>query len=152
MFAGRDHVHTAVYRFAWQSGPVDAIVALDRGFAGAIVAAVEPGTPRLALPTAEVPVEVGLRLERTIISQVDPPAHDLVLAFCATDPVATFTAHAARFAAHGFAGPFLATVPGTDTYDFRFQFTVPAGGSVTAISLPPTAPSTPSLRRSRPAR
>ncbi len=111
LFAGRDHVHTAVYRAVSQSNAVEAIVALDRGLGGAIIAADEH-----AVPLLDVPVAVGLTLERTIVSQAEPPAHDLVIGFCAGDPLAAFRALAPTVATAGFASPFLATVPGTDHY------------------------------------
>jgi hypothetical protein len=52
---------------------------------------------------------VGLEAERTILSSVQPPRHSLVLAFGADldEPMPTGV---------GFASPFLATIPGTDTY------------------------------------
>lgn len=111
LFPGRDHVHTAVYRAVSQSNPVEAIVALDRGLGGAIVVADEHAVPRL-----DVPVAVGLTLERTIVSQSNPPPHDLVIGLCTGDPVAGFRALAPAVAGAGFASPFLATVPGTDHY------------------------------------
>jgi hypothetical protein len=111
LFAGRDHVHTAIYEWAWDSGTVDAISALDRGYPGAIVVADEHGAPNL-----DVAVSVGLRLSRTVISEIDPPAHDLVVGFCARDPLTEFAAHADATRTAGFASAFLAAVPGTDTH------------------------------------
>jgi hypothetical protein len=111
LFPGRDHVHTAVYRFVEQSGPVDAIVALDRGFAGVVVAAAEHDVPRLDLPAV-----VLLELERTILSEAQPPPHRLVLGFCDGDPIAEVGGAAALLAGCGYASPFLATRPGTDDY------------------------------------
>jgi hypothetical protein len=119
LFAGRDHVHTAVYRCEWQSDAVGALVALDRGFPGLIAAAAAPDAPSLDLPVDDVPVQVRLRLARTVVSAADPPPHELVLALCSGDPIATFSAHSSQFAGCGFASPFLATVPGTDTYADR---------------------------------
>jgi len=116
LFPGRDHVHTAVYRRIWEAGAVDAIVALDRGFAGAIVVADEHAAPRLDLEEADLPAAVGLRLERTIVSDVDPPPHELVLGLCAGDPLAAFHTLAPTVDGYGFASPFLATTPGTDLY------------------------------------
>jgi hypothetical protein len=116
LFAGRDHVHTAVYRCTWHSGSIDPIVALERGFPGLVVVADEHAVPRLDLPVTDLPVSVGLRLERTIVSQADPPPHELVLGWCAGDPLSAFAAWSARAGACGFASPFLATVPGTDDY------------------------------------
>jgi hypothetical protein len=111
LFAGRDHVHTAVYSRIWQTGTVDAVVALDRGFAGAILVGDHDAAPRLDLPVA-----VGLRLERTIISEADPPAHELVIGLCADDPTVAFGRVSGIVADSGFASPFLATIPGTDAY------------------------------------
>jgi hypothetical protein len=116
LFPGRDHVHTAVYRWIWQSGAVDGVVALDRGFAGAIVVADEHAASHLDLPVAVLPAAVGLRLERTIVSQAAPPAHELVLGLCAGDPLAAFKTLSPRVAGCGFASPFLAAIPGTDEY------------------------------------
>ena len=96
--------------------PIDAIVALDRGFAGAIVLADEHAAPRLDLPVEDLPVAVGLRLERTIVSEAAPPPHELVLGLCAGDPLAAFNALWPSAEAFGFASPFLATIPGTDEY------------------------------------
>jgi hypothetical protein len=109
-------VHTAVYRRIWEVGAVDAIVALDRGFAGAIVVADEHAAPRLDRPVADLPVAVGLRLERTIVSDADPPPHELVLGLCAGDPLVAFDALSPSLDGCGFASPFLATIPGTDRY------------------------------------
>jgi hypothetical protein len=111
LFPGRDHVHTAVYRFVEQSGEVDAVVALDRGCSGAVVAATEGDVPRL-----ELPVVVVLELERTILSRAAPPAHRLVLGFCDGDPVVAFDESARLLTRCGFASPFLATHPGTDDF------------------------------------
>ena len=62
-------------------------------------------------------VAVGLRLERTIVSQAEPPPHELVLGLCSADPLADVRRLLAEPSAGvGFASPFLATVPGTDTY------------------------------------
>ena len=116
LFPGRDHVHTAVYRAVAQSDPVEAIVALDRGLAGAIVVADQHPLAGLDLAGLDLAVWVGLRLERTIVSQAEPPPHDLVIGFCATDPIAEFRALGPAASGCGFAGPFLATVPGTDIY------------------------------------
>jgi len=113
LFPYRDHVHTAVYRDVGPSDDVDVVVALDRAHGGVIVVADEG--PLLALPTDQVDALAVLTLERTIVSEAEPPPHNLALAFCA-DPIATFGRVAAQVAGAGFASPFLATVPGTDTY------------------------------------
>ncbi len=111
LFPGRDHVHTGIYEWMWDSGTVDAISALDRGYRGAVVAGGESGAPRLDLA-----VSVGLRLSRTVISQAEPPPHELVIGFCAGDPLTEFAALRPDLDGCGFASPFLATVPGTDRY------------------------------------
>lgn len=116
LFPGRDHVHTAVYVFEWQRGAVDAIVALDRVLSGAVVLADADNVPEIDLAAAGLEVAVGLRLERTVMSQAGPPPHELVLGFGAGDPLAAFGALAPVVGSCGFASPFLAVVPGTDTY------------------------------------
>jgi hypothetical protein len=107
LFPGREHVHTAVYRFVDAHGETPAIVALDAGFPGVIARAGEVGTD-------DAPATVRLRLERTIVSSANPPAHDLVLSFCETDPMREFASM--NTAACAFASPFFAVVPGTNTY------------------------------------
>ena len=126
MFAGRDHVHTAVYRYCCEvradDGP-SAAVALDHGFAGVIAVAV-PADAESAEACAreivgsELPVAVGLVQERVILSQTDPPAHSLVLGFTPDDPLEAWRSRVApalaRLPTVGFAGPFVRTIPGTD--------------------------------------
>ena len=109
LFSGRDHVHTAVYECI--SSDADAIVALDRGYG--VVAVADEG--RLALPTGQIDALVMLTLERTIVSEAQPPPHNLALGFCA-EPLRTFGTVAGQIASAGFASPFLATLPGTDRY------------------------------------
>jgi len=106
LFPGRDHVHTAVYRIVGASGKRPAIVALDAGFAGVIAS-----SPTLGI---DAPTTVTLALERTIISSVNPPDHELVLAFCDDDPLRAFKAMSPEGCA--YASPFLAAVPGTNTH------------------------------------
>jgi hypothetical protein len=128
MFPGRDHVHTAVYNLCCEvsgdDGP-SAAVALDHGFAGVIAIAVRADTDAAEacareIVGAEVPVAVGLSQERVILSQADPPEHTLVLGFTPEDPLEAWRSRVepalARLPAVGFAGPFLRTIPGTDTY------------------------------------
>jgi hypothetical protein len=128
MFAGRDHLHTAVYRFGCEVRADDApsaAVALDHGFAGLIAIAV-PADAESAEACAreivgsEIPVAVGLVQERVILSQADPPAHSLVLGFTPDDPVTAWRSRVepalARLPTVGFAGPFVRTIPGTDAY------------------------------------
>ena len=56
-----------------------------------------------------------LTLERTVISSAQPPPHTLLIARVPGDPIECF-ADVALPEDVGFASPFLATVPGTDTY------------------------------------
>jgi hypothetical protein len=128
MFPGRDHVHTAVYRFCCEVRAEDelsAAVALDHGFAGVIAIAVPPGTDPVEACAREIvgpelPVVAGFVQERVIISQAAPPAHSLVLAFAPGDPLEAWHARVepalSRLPAVGFAGPFVRTIPGTDAY------------------------------------
>jgi hypothetical protein len=129
MFAARDHLHTAVYEYAWAVGTAEAPAApmvLDRRFPGVIAVAVsgdDNDTERWArdIVAPELPVVVALRRERVLVSVLDDVApHSLLLAFVDGDVVDVWRrrigpALAARNDV-GFAGPFLATIPGTDTY------------------------------------
>jgi hypothetical protein len=108
LFPHREHLHTAVYRFVWERGDVPAIVALDIPIAGVIVLGHD-------VPIVGARATVGLALERTIVSSAEPPPHELVLAFCASDPIAAFGASAIPDTI-AFASPFLSVVPGTDTH------------------------------------
>jgi hypothetical protein len=108
LFPHREHVHTGVYRFEWERGVVPAMFAFDGRRCCGVVAL-----------TQDIPVDayttVGLALERTIVSSADPPQHDLVLAFCASDPIgALISAHVPREI--GYASAFLPVIPGTDAY------------------------------------
>ncbi len=137
MFAGRDHVHTAVYRRAWAVEPGPPVeVALDRRYAGVIalavdrraqpdLAAVESWHRDLIAAVPALDVSVALLQDRFVMSALDRPVDDpdrhvLLLAFTDADPVALWRdevrERALAFGAVGFGGPFLATVPGTDTY------------------------------------
>ncbi|HEX5616568.1 MAG TPA: hypothetical protein VFZ83_15550 [Acidimicrobiia bacterium] len=126
LFAARDHVFTAMYRFAWDAradgGPAP-IVALDRDFPG-VIAVVCPGdldaarSWAQALAAPEMPLLVGLAPERTIMAEVTPDDHVVVIGFCTEDPRVVWerrVAPALDPAASG-GGPFLRTVPGTDRY------------------------------------
>ena len=129
MFPGRDHLHTAVYDFVWgvgAAGAPPASGALGFGYRGVIAVAAFGDDAELeawasAVVGGDVPVAVGLHRRRLLVSVLgEPAAHRLVLLFVAGDPQevwvrAVAPAVAAR-ADVGFAGPFLATVPGTDTY------------------------------------
>jgi hypothetical protein len=126
MFAGRDHLHTSVYRFAHElraDDGVSAATALDHPHAGLVALATTPGTGAAAADAivgAELSVAAVFTPERVILSQAEPPAHDLVLAFTRGDPIAAWQARVAPALALlddvGFASPFLRTIPGTDAY------------------------------------
>jgi hypothetical protein len=128
MFAGRDHIHTAVYRYCCEVRAEEApsaAVALDHGFAGVIAIAVPPGSDSAEACAREIvgpelPVIVGLTPEHILLSQAEPPAHALVLAFTPEDPLVAWHARIEpalpRMPGVGFASPFLRTIPGTDAY------------------------------------
>jgi len=129
MFPARDHLHTAVYDLAWSKsvgGAPPVSRALDVGFRGVIAIAAFGDDDDLeawaaAFVGPEVPVVAGLHRRRLLVSALgEPAAHRLVLCFVAGDPQEVWVrAIAPAVAARtdvGFAGPFLATVPGTDTY------------------------------------
>jgi len=128
MFPGRDHIHTAVYRYCCEVRADDApsaAVALDHGFAGVIAVAVPAGAASAEacareIVGTEIPVVVGLTPERVILSQAEPSPHALVLGFTPGDPLGVWRSQVepalARLPAVGFASPFLRTIPGTDAY------------------------------------
>jgi hypothetical protein len=128
MFAGRDHLHTAVYDFVWSVerpavGPPS--LALTAAHRGVIVIALTGDDDvrdwSAARLDAEVPTIVNLRRSRLLVSTLGEPAdHSLLLVFVTGDPQDVWT-RAIAPAVHaradvGFAGPFLATIPGTDEY------------------------------------
>lgn len=108
MFPHRDHIQTGAYRFVAARGDIPAPMVLAHGFAGVVATAGASD-----VPAPDAPAVVRLALERTILSSCDPPPHEVALAFCA-DPIAAV--RSADLAGAGFVSPFLATVPGTDTY------------------------------------
>lgn len=126
LFAGRDHLHTAVYRFVSEErtdGGVSAATALDYPYPGMAAVAVRAGLgPAYAAAIAgrEVPTAATFTPERVILGDADPPPHDLVLGFCAGDPLAAWRTRVAATIQSlpdvGFASPFVRSVPGTDTY------------------------------------
>ena len=128
MFAGRDHIHTAVYRYCCEVRADDAptaAVALDHGFAGVIAIAVQDGSDSAEacareIVGPEIPVVVGLIPEQVLLSQADPPPHALVLGFTPDDPLRAWGSRVEpalpRLPGVGFASPFLRTIPGTDSY------------------------------------
>jgi hypothetical protein len=141
MFLERDHIHTALYEYAGEVNapgstmPVE--LALDRAYPGVVAmigeAAGEVGTVVDWLRERGCPADVALvgtplplRGDRPA-DVPDQPEGDrfLLLCFSSEDPLAVWDQ---RYAALGdelakagrgeilFASPFLATVPGTDTY------------------------------------
>jgi len=126
MFAGRDHMRTAVYRFEHEvrtEGGVSAATALDHPFAGVIALAVHarsgPGAMR-AIVGPEIPTAAVFSTERVVMAEGEPPPYDLVLGFTVGDPIDAWHARVATALASmpgvGFASPFIRTIPGTDAY------------------------------------
>jgi len=123
MFAGRDHIQTGVYRFLqeWREGAgVSAATAIDHPHAGVVMLAVSPGagadTAR-ELVCDLVPTVVAFALERTLLTTVEPPDHELVLGFTPGDPLVAWSGRVPPLLEGvGFAGPFVRTIPGTDAY------------------------------------
>jgi hypothetical protein len=126
MFAGRDHLHTAVYRFVSEvraANGTSAATALDHPFRGVIAMAVPAGggaSGADAIVGSEVPVAAVLAPERVIMAETEAPPHDLVVGFTPGDPIDAWHARVAPALASipriGFASPFVRTIPGTDTY------------------------------------
>jgi hypothetical protein len=125
LFAGRDHLRTAVYRFEHElrTGTVSAATALDYPYAGVIALAVHarsgPAAMR-AIVGAEIPTAAVFSTERVLMAEGEAPPHDLVLGFTEGDPIAAWHARVAPVLASlahiGFASPFIRTIPGTDAY------------------------------------
>ncbi|MDQ1466314.1 MAG: hypothetical protein QOH10_729 [Actinomycetota bacterium] len=129
MFAGRDHLHTAVYGYSSEVRSADgppASLALDRRYPGVVAVALtdeDDDAERWAgaLVGEQIPLVVALRRQRLLVSVLGEPApHLLLLAFVDGDVIDTWHRRVAPALAGrsdvGFAGPFLATDPGTDTY------------------------------------
>jgi hypothetical protein len=131
MFEGRDHLHTAVYDYQWEARAGEtapACVALDAPHSGVIAVAVQDGEGADDLERwasgwvePELPLVVALRRDRLLVSILESPApHVLLLAFVSGAVIDLWARVVAPAVARrddvGFAGPFLATVPGTDTY------------------------------------
>jgi hypothetical protein len=131
LFAARDHVHTAVYRYHSETRTEDApppATALDHGFAGLIVvASIAPADWLAEWSRSTLSNEMHLMLAftsaRTIMTTAEPVDHVLLLAFCRADPLRVWRDRVApgldRVPGLGFASPFLRTIPGTDTYSDR---------------------------------
>jgi hypothetical protein len=133
MFAGRDHLHTAVYRLDGETtadgDAPPAALALDHGFRGVAAFAIDRHDEVDAwmeqLVSPAIPVATRFTQERLIMSVLgdaavtDPDSHALVLAFFDGDVLATWRAQVEPALAGvdvKFASPFLRTIPGTDTY------------------------------------
>ncbi|MCU1428025.1 MAG: hypothetical protein JWL83_2025, partial [Actinomycetia bacterium] len=142
LFPGRDHLHTAVYRYEFEEraegGPFAAL-ALDRDFAGVVAVAIDGDDLEAArtwcarLARREMPVVAAFTQQRLIMSVLEgaPSAehegsagstsatHILVLGFVDGDVLAVWRDHVEPLLAEvpvGFASPFLRTIPGTDDY------------------------------------
>lgn len=143
MFLDRDHVHTLMYELHSERSATDdgvpAELALDRRFPGIVATIGEVADGHTVdevvawLDGRDCPAELVLTFTPKPLfddAPGDVPRDTvgnrfLQLAFVADDPIAAFDA---RFADQGaelgasglgelvFASPFLATVPGTDTY------------------------------------
>jgi hypothetical protein len=132
MFTGRDHLHTAVYGYCWELGTATAgpaCVALNSGYPGLVAIALR-GDDNIDAESwtgfvgEKVPLLVALRRRQILVSTLgEPEAHSLLLAFVDGDVIDVWRRLVEpALATHvdvGFAGPFLATVPGTDTYADR---------------------------------
>jgi len=105
LFPHREHVHTAVYRCKTAHGRV-----LDGRFAGVIAIATKRENPASDITCTH---QARARPHHRLL--VRSPPHQLVLAYCTDDPLATFD-RITMPAAVGFASPFLATIPDTDAY------------------------------------
>jgi hypothetical protein len=126
MFAGRDHIFTAVYRFDCEvRGPdgVSSATALDHPFAGLVAMALPAGSAggvAHSLIGPELPTAAVFTPERVILAEAQPPPFDLVLGFTAGDPIAAWRTRIAPVLSGltevGFAGPFVRTIPGTDAF------------------------------------
>jgi hypothetical protein len=126
MFAGRDHLHTAVYRFRGEHRVRDGVAAataLDHPFPGCIALAVGAGRGSDAISAIsgpELPVIALFNPERVILSAAAPPEHDLLIGFTTGDPLDAWRTRVepalAALPDVGFASPFIRTIPGTDAY------------------------------------
>jgi hypothetical protein len=143
MFPERDHIHTALYEYAGEANapgssmPVE--LALDRAYAGMItvIGEMADGVDATAVTSwlqdlpcpgdvALVGTPLPLRGDRpSDVPDTQAANRVLIMTWVDEDPLSVFDAHFAgmgeAFAAAGlgrvvFASPFLATVPGTDTY------------------------------------
>ena len=117
LFAGRDHVHTGIYRFVFDlrtEGAPPPATALDHGFAGVVEVGgnadeVEEWAHHVLGP--DVPLVMVFASQRTVLSDLNPGDHYVALGFCPDDPLTVPLPETA-----GFASAYIATVPGTDRY------------------------------------
>jgi hypothetical protein len=123
MFPGRDHLQTGVYRFARECrapAGVSVATAIDHPYEGVVLLAVPRGAggeTAVQLVHDDVPTVAAFAQERTILTTIEPPAHELVLGFTRADPLSIWSARVTPVLDRvGFASPFVRTIPGTDTY------------------------------------
>jgi hypothetical protein len=126
MFAGRDHVQSAIYRAVDErshDAATPAALALDRDYDGVIAVAVanDDDRDRWYAHLGACPVVATLARERLVLSTLEPPPDDhmLLLGFVEDDVLQYWHDEVAPSMADEpvlFASPFLRTVPGTDTY------------------------------------
>ncbi len=118
LFAGRDHIHTGVYEYAWDTradGAPAPATALDHGFAGVIMlAGADVQLWSEGAVSSDAPLVVGFTSGRTIMSSTAPGDHALALVFTEVDPRVVMQDLSVPGA--DFVSPFVATIPGTDTY------------------------------------
>jgi hypothetical protein len=127
-FVGRDHVHTAVYRYLWDTGTEDApppATALDHGYNGVIaIASLAPSNWLAEWARSVLSNRMNLILamasKRTIMSDAAPDDHVMLLGFCRDDPLLVWRDYIEprldQAPGLGYASPFVRTVPGTDRY------------------------------------
>jgi len=141
MFEHRDHVHTLLYRYEWccdtAARGVPAELALDHPFAGLVVTMIEraegvstqelrgwwerAGTSELALAFTPIPLPPGAPVTQPRLERLD--RRTLLLGFSPDPPSARWPDHrvaCASAASSGlgrvvWAGPFVPTIPGTDS-------------------------------------
>ena len=141
MLEHRDHVHTLLYRYEWccdtAARGVPAELALDHPFAGLVVTMIERaegvstqelrgwwervGTSELALAFTPIPLPPGAPVTQPRLEWLD--RRTLLLGFSPDPPSERWPDHrvaCASAASSGlgrvvWAGPFVPTIPGTDS-------------------------------------
>jgi hypothetical protein len=122
MFEERDHVHTRLY--VYQGGDfrdpdgVTAELALDRRFPGVVALIGEGDEPAAVLKTAAMRLRftpLPIAVDVPGVPKADEEQRWLHLYFCDRDPAGVWDEEFSGMPAV-FASPFVATVPGTDTY------------------------------------